>query len=98
MTNPIRAAIVDDHPLFREGVAKLLARTQGIEIVADGSTAIDAVNIAQQLMPDVILLDLNLPDNGAGAAMTIAREHPTVRIIILTASDCDSDVSEMLQL
>jgi two-component system, NarL family, nitrate/nitrite response regulator NarL len=98
MTNPIRTAIVDDHPLFREGVAKLLARTPGVEIVADGSTAVDAVNIAKQFMPDVLLLDLKLPDDGVGAASTIAREHPGVRIVILTASDCDSDVAAMLQL
>ena len=98
MTNPIRTAIVDDHPLFREGVAKLLARTPGVEIVADGSTAVDALNIARQHAPDVLLLDLKLPDDGAGAASTIAREHPSVRIVILTASDCDSDVAAMLQL
>jgi len=98
MTNPIRTAIVDDHPLFREGVAKLLARTPGVEIVADGSTAADALNIAREFAPDVLLLDLRLPDDGAGAASTIAREHPSVRIVILTASDCDSDVAAMLQL
>ena len=98
MTIPIRTAIVDDHPLFREGVAKLLARTPGVEIVADGSTAVDAVNIARQFAPDVLLLDLKLPDDGAAAASTIAREHPSVRIVILTASDCDSDVAAMLQL
>lgn len=98
MSNLIRTAVIDDHPLFREGVTKLLARTPGIEIVADGSTATDAVNIAQQHLPDVMLLDLNLPDNGAGAASTIAREHRAVRVIILTASDCDSDVATMLQL
>lgn len=98
MTNQIRVAIVDDHPLFREGVARLLARTPGVEIVADGSTARDAISIAGQAMPDILLLDLRLPDNGAVAASTIAREHPGVRIIILTASDCDSDVAAMLQL
>jgi two-component system, NarL family, nitrate/nitrite response regulator NarL len=98
MTIPIRTAIVDDHPLFREGVAKLLARTPGVEIVADGSTAVDAVNIARELVPDVLLLDLKLPDDGARAASTIAREHPSVRIVILTASDSDSDVAAMLQL
>src|SRR5262249_18476706 len=58
----------------------------------------DAVNIAQQLAPDVLLLDLKLPDDGIGAASTIAREHPSVRIVILTASDCDSDVAAMVQL
>lgn len=98
MTDQIRVAIVDDHPLFREGVARLLARTPGIEIVADGSTAREAINIAGQVTPDILLLDLRLPDNGEVAASTIAREHPGVRIIILTASDCDSDVAAMLQL
>jgi two-component system, NarL family, nitrate/nitrite response regulator NarL len=98
MTIPIRTAIVDDHPLFREGVAKLLARTPGVEIVADGSTAVDAVNIARELVPDVLLLDLKLPDDGPAAASTIAREHPSVRIVILTASDSDSDVAAMLRL
>jgi two-component system nitrate/nitrite response regulator NarL len=98
VTNPIRIAVIDDHPLFREGVAKLLARTPGIEIVGDGGTAVDAVNIAQQLLPDVILLDLKLPDDGTMAASTIASEYPEVRIIILTASDCDNDVAAMLQL
>jgi DNA-binding NarL/FixJ family response regulator len=98
MTIPIRTAIVDDHPLFREGVAKLLARTPGVEIVADGSTAVDAVNIARELTPDVLLLDLKLPDDGPAAASMIAREHPSVRIVILTASDSDSDVAAMLRL
>jgi two-component system, NarL family, nitrate/nitrite response regulator NarL len=98
MMNPIRTAIVDDHPLFREGVAKLLARTPGIEMVADGSTGIDAVNIARELLPDVLLLDLKLPDDGAMAASTIVREHPSVRIVILTASDCHDDVTALLQL
>src|SRR5215813_4710835 len=98
MTNPIRTAIVDDHPLFREGVAKLLARTPGVDMVADGGSAVDAVNIAQQFLPDVLLLDLKLPDDGLAAAARIVREHPSVRIVILTASDCDSDVAAMLQV
>src|SRR5215471_17840066 len=98
MMSPIRTAIVDDHPLFREGVAKLLARTPGIEMLADGSTGTDAVNIARELLPDVLLLDLKLPDDGAAAASTIVREHPCVRIVILTASDCRDDMAAMLQL
>src|SRR5262249_17820747 len=56
------------------------------------------VNIAQQLSPDVLLLDLKLPDDGIRAASTIAREHPSVRIVMLTASDCDGDVAAMVQL
>jgi len=98
MSNPIRAAVVDDHPLFREGVTKLLARTPGFEIVADGSTAIDAVNIAQRFLPDIMLLDLTLPGGGVEAATMIARECPAVRIIVLTASDSDQDVAMMMKL
>jgi len=98
MPNPIRAAVVDDHPLFREGVTKLLARTPGVEIVADGSTASEAIAIAQRFLPDIMLLDLKLPGGGIEAATTIAREFPAVRILILTASDCDEDVATMLEL
>ena len=98
MSDPIRAAVIDDHPLFREGVITLLARTPGIEIVADGSTASEAVDIARRLRPDIMLLDLRLPgDDGIAAATTIGRECPTVRILILTASECDDDVATMLE-
>jgi two-component system nitrate/nitrite response regulator NarL len=98
MINPIRTAVIDDHPMFREGVAKLLARTPGVEIVADGSTAADAVRIARELVPDVLLMEIKVPDGGAAAVSTIVSEHPGVRILILTVSDSDSDVSAMLQL
>jgi two-component system, NarL family, nitrate/nitrite response regulator NarL len=98
MINPIRTAIIDDHPMFREGVAKLLARTPGVEIVAIGSSAADAVRIAQELAPDVLLMEIKMPDDGAAAVSTIAHAHPGVRILILTVSDSDADVSAMLQL
>lgn len=98
MINPIRIAVVDDHPLFREGVTKLLARTPDFLLVAQGGTAVDAVKIAQTLAPDILLLDIRLPDDGIKAASTIAREHLGVRMIVLTASDRDSDVAAMLQV
>jgi DNA-binding NarL/FixJ family response regulator len=98
MINPIRAAVVDDHPMFREGVAKLLARTPGIEIVAIGSAAADAVRIAREFAPDVLLMEIKMPDDGAAAVSTVAHEHPGVRIMVLTVSDNDADVSAMLQL
>ena len=96
--NPMRTAVVDGHPLFREGVTKLLTRTPGIEMVGDGSTGVDAVRIAREFLPDVLLLDLKLPDDGAAAAPAIVREFPCVRIVILTTSDCHDDVAAMLQL
>jgi two-component system, NarL family, nitrate/nitrite response regulator NarL len=98
MANPIKTAVIDDHPMFREGVAKLLARTPGVEIVAVGSTAADAVRISRELLPDVLLMEIKLPDDGAAAVSVIAREHPGVRVLIMTISDSDSDVTAMLQL
>ena len=98
MVNLIRTAVIDDHSLFRDGVVKLLARTPGIEVVAYGSTAADAITIARDLQPDVMLIELKLSDDGAAAASVIAREHPGIRLVILTISDSDSDVTAMLQL
>lgn len=98
MANSIRTAVIDDHPMFREGVVKLLARTPGIDVVAFGSTAADAIRIARDLAPDVLLIEIKLPGDGAAAAATvIARDHPTVRLVILTVSDSNSDLAAMLQ-
>ncbi len=98
MTNLIRTAVIDDHSLFRDGVVKLLTTTPGIEVVAYGSTAADAISIARDLLLDVMLIELKLPDGGALAVSMIAREHPGIRIVILTVSDSNSDVTAMLQL
>jgi len=98
MINPIRTAVIDDHPMFRDGVAKLLARTPGIEIIAVGSTAADAIRIAQEFQPDVLLIEIKMPDDGAAAVSTIVREHPGMRLMILTVSDSASDLTAMLQL
>jgi two-component system nitrate/nitrite response regulator NarL len=98
MAHLIRTAVVDDHPLFREGVASLLARTPGIDVVACGSSAADAVSIARDIAPDVMLMELKLPDDGAAAAAAIARGHAGIRIVVLTVSDSDSDLAAMLQI
>jgi len=98
MTDSIRTAVIDDHPLFREGVVRLLSRTPGIDVVACGSTAADAVSIARDLAPEVLLIELKLPDDGAAAASAIAREHPGIRIVILTVSDSNRDLAAMLQI
>jgi two-component system, NarL family, nitrate/nitrite response regulator NarL len=98
MVNSIRTAVIDDHPLFCEGVMRLLARTPGVDVVACGSMAADAVSIARDLAPDVLLIELKLPDDGAAAVATIAREFPAIGIVILTVSDSDSDLAAMLQI
>jgi DNA-binding NarL/FixJ family response regulator len=98
MTNAIRTAVIDDHPLFRDGVMKLLGRTPGIDVVAGGSKAADAVAIARDLAPDVLLIEIKLPDDVAAAVAAVARDFPGIRIVILTVSDSDSDLAAMLQI
>jgi two-component system, NarL family, nitrate/nitrite response regulator NarL len=98
MANAIRIAVIDDHPMFRDGVMKLLARTPGIDVVAGGSTAAEALCIARDLTPDVLLMELKLPDDGAAAVAAIARAFHAIRIVILTVSDSDADLAAMLQI
>ena len=93
----IRIAVVDDHPLFREGTVIVLTNANGIEVVGEGATATDAVAIAREHLPDVMLLDLHLPGGGIEAAADIARTCPNVRTIILTASEDEQHVTSALQ-
>ena len=60
----IRIAVVDDHPLFREGVAAILAQNPRFEVVAQGSSAEQAIRIAHDLLPDILLLDVAMPGDG----------------------------------
>ena len=93
----IRIAVIDDHPMFREGTVGVLTRADGIEVVGEGATASDALAIAKERVPDVILLDLHLPGGGIEAAASIARACPNVRIVALTASEDEQDVASALQ-
>ena len=95
--NSIRIAVIDDHPLFREGTVVVLTNANGIEVVGDGATASDALKIARERIPDVILLDLRLSGCGVEAVASIARTCPNVRTIILTASEDEQDVTSALQ-
>jgi DNA-binding NarL/FixJ family response regulator len=93
----IRIAVIDDHPMFREGTVRALTEADGIEVVGQGATATDAVAVARESNPDVMLLDLNLPGGGVNAAASIARACPKVRIVALTASEDEQDVTSALQ-
>jgi len=95
--NPIRIAVVDDHPMFRAGTIEALTWGDGIEIVGEGATAADALRIAKEQSPHVILLDLYLPGGGVEATASIVRNCPNVLIIMLTASESERDVTSALQ-
>jgi two-component system nitrate/nitrite response regulator NarL len=97
MSKLLRVAVIDDHPLFREGVVGMLTSVDGIEVVGQGATAAEALKVAQELLPDVMLLDVGMPGGGVEAAASIARTCPNVRIIMLTASENEQDVASALQ-
>jgi two-component system, NarL family, nitrate/nitrite response regulator NarL len=97
MPNFIRVAVIDDHPLFRSGAVGMLASAGGIEVVGEGATAADALKVAKELTPDVMLLDVNLPGGGIEAAASIAGACPDVRTLMLTASEDDKDVALALE-
>jgi two-component system, NarL family, nitrate/nitrite response regulator NarL len=93
----ISIAIIDDHPLYRDGVVQTLKRTDLFDVVAEGGSKDEALRIAQDHLPDVMLLDVNIPGNGVEAAAEIGRLCPVVKIVFLTASDADSNVFGGLQ-
>jgi len=97
LSDLIRIAVIDDHPMFREGTVQALTEADGMEVVGQGATATDAIAIAQERIPDVMLLDLYLPGGGASAAASVARACPNVRIVALTASEDEQDVTSALQ-
>src|SRR5215470_9578481 len=97
MPGAIRIAVIDDHPMFREGAVQSLTCMDGIEVVAEGATAADAIKVAEEFRPDVMLLDISLPGGGVEAAANIARTCPSVRAVMLTASESELDVASALQ-
>jgi len=76
MTQPIRLVVIDDHPLFREGVTRSLTETGGFEVVGEGSTAEDALRLAHEEAPDIILLDISLPGGGLNAIAPLLGHRP----------------------
>ncbi|WP_077963365.1 response regulator [Ensifer adhaerens] len=96
MVARIRVAVVDDHPLFREGVTRSLSEIDGFEIVAEGSSKDDATEIAQSLGPDVMLMDISMPGGGLEAIPAILEVAPGQKIIILTVSEDGDDVTAAL--
>jgi DNA-binding NarL/FixJ family response regulator len=91
MGERIRVVVVDDHPLWRQGVVSTLAAQPDFEIVAEGESAAEAVSLVGALLPDVVILDVNMPGGGINAANAIDETYPVVKIVMLTVSE-DVDV------
>jgi DNA-binding NarL/FixJ family response regulator len=97
MGKKIRVAIIDPHPIFRDGVICTLETQADIEIVDQGASAEDAIRIAKDSRPDVIVLDTNVRGGGLNVIETIARECPMVKTLILTMAADQEQVCNALR-
>lgn len=98
MSDRLRVLVADDHPLFREGVVHSLSSEEDIEVVAEASSGEGAVRLATELMPDLVVLDLDMPKGGGIAATRqIAASCPATAILILTVSEDPDDLLQALK-
>jgi DNA-binding NarL/FixJ family response regulator len=94
----IRVLVVDDHDLFRTGLASLLGMQPDIEVVAQASGGRMGVRLANELGPDVVLMDLRMPDvEGPAATREILDLRPDTRVLVLTVASDDRDVEAALE-
>lgn len=83
----ITMAIVDDHPLFREGVSRSLSEIRDFVVVGEGASAAEAAELAARHRPDILLLDVSIPGGGIDAISDIAARSPQTKVLMLTASE-----------
>jgi len=93
-----RVAVIDDHPLFRAGIRHVVEATNDMEVVAEGADAVDALQIAATSHSDMILLDLNIPGGGIDVARSICKSYPDTKIVFLTNSESEENMSAVMQL
>jgi two-component system, NarL family, nitrate/nitrite response regulator NarL len=95
---PVRILVVDDHALLRQGIVKVLAEERDLQVVGEAVNGQEAIAKAAELMPDVILMDISMPEmGGLEATRRIKHEMPYVRIVILTIADDDQSLFEAVK-
>src|SRR5438552_8806072 len=96
--NPIKILLVDDQPLFREGLRTLLSVHADFEVVGEAGNGEEAVSLARSLLPSVVLMDLQMPLlDGVAATRRLQQERPDCRVIVLTTFDDDEMVFDGLR-
>ena len=94
----IRVVLVDDHTLFREGVASLLERAGDVALVGEAGTGEEAIRLADELLPDIVLMDLKMPGiGGIEATRAIVGRNPHIGVIMLTMFEDDESVFAALK-
>jgi DNA-binding NarL/FixJ family response regulator len=93
MTEPVRVLIADDHPVFRDGLAALLATQSGVAVVATAADGAEALELATEHRPDVVVMDLQMPRlNGIEATRQLVASQPEVRVLVFTMGEEDGTV------
>jgi DNA-binding NarL/FixJ family response regulator len=91
--SPLRVVVADDHPIFREGLAGAIASLDGVEVVGQAATGAEALTVARELAPDVVVMDLHMPDmNGIEATRELAELAPGAAVLVLTMLEDDESV------
>jgi DNA-binding NarL/FixJ family response regulator len=94
----IHVLIADDHTLFRKGVRKMLEAEDDMKVVGEAANGVEAISLARKLMPDVILMDITMPElDGIEATRTLHREMPHVGVVFVTMFEDDASVIKGLQ-
>ena len=94
----IRIFIADDHPLLRQGIRNFLSLEADLQVVGEAADGEEALQLAGLLVPDVILLDINMPKmNGLEVARRLREHHPAIRVLALTIHDDENYLMEMLK-
>ena len=98
MTDPIRILVADDHPVVRDGLAAILSTQPDFQVVGEAGTGTEVVQQATSLKPDVILLDLEMPElDGVQALTQLRQSYPEARAIVFTAFDTDERILGAVQ-
>ncbi len=94
----IRVLLAEDHAIMREGTREFIQREPDMEVVGEAGDGEEAVRLADQLKPDVIVMDIRMPKlNGIEATKQIKQQHPSIAILILTAFDTDQYIFALLE-
>ncbi len=94
----ITVIVADDHPVVRQGLVSLIDREADLSVIGEAANGLEAVELYRALRPDIVLMDLRMPEmEGAAAVAEIRKDHPGARVIVLTTFDGDEDIFTALR-